>query len=222
MVDMDSEIVPSVRAYNQKDDVLVGINEPLERSSLLDFWSWAFSDLCDDDIKGIFAEWMVLKLLGIPSTRRVSWANSDLITKSEVGIEVKSTSYWQSWKLIDGFGKVREIPSHPLPPDAKIAFHGLMARDSTDVSVSSDKQTFKSKLYVFAFQHEKDWHRWNAMDLSQWEFYLVPSRKLKYGSISLPSLQSLNKGPYTAVEFQEKATEAIQAISKRQTEETTS
>jgi hypothetical protein len=35
----------------------------LTASTLLDFWRWAFSDLCDDDIKGIFAEWMVITLL---------------------------------------------------------------------------------------------------------------------------------------------------------------
>lgn len=33
--------------------------------TLLDFWCWAFSDLCDDDVKGIFAEWMVRALFGL-------------------------------------------------------------------------------------------------------------------------------------------------------------
>ncbi|PYJ76815.1 MAG: glycine cleavage system protein GcvH [Verrucomicrobia bacterium] len=28
----------------------------LAHLSITDFWSWAFSDLCDDDLKGIFAE----------------------------------------------------------------------------------------------------------------------------------------------------------------------
>ncbi|MEO6924167.1 MAG: hypothetical protein ABI142_10105, partial [Bryocella sp.] len=48
-------------------------------ATIADFRQWAFSDLCDDDIKGWFAEWMVAKLLLIPITRRISWANSDLI-----------------------------------------------------------------------------------------------------------------------------------------------
>ena len=35
--------------------------------TLLDFWRWAFSDICDDDIKGILAEWMMGTLLGCRS-----------------------------------------------------------------------------------------------------------------------------------------------------------
>src|ERR1700689_4726483 len=89
---------------------LVGAGVTLQDSSLSDFWSWAFGDLCDDDIKGIFAEWMVLKLLGIPSERRISWANSDIITKDGVRIEVKATSHWQSWKLLDESGALRVPP----------------------------------------------------------------------------------------------------------------
>jgi hypothetical protein len=42
------------------------------------FYQWAFSDFCDDDLKGIFAEWMVSELLNCPSLRRFSWADNGL------------------------------------------------------------------------------------------------------------------------------------------------
>jgi hypothetical protein len=73
------------RRMNESDDRVSGGGVELTDASLLDFWRWAFSDLCDDDVKGIFAEWLVVKLMGIPQVRRVSWANSDLITPEGSG-----------------------------------------------------------------------------------------------------------------------------------------
>jgi hypothetical protein len=181
------------RLVNDSEDVLKGTGVEFEKASLLHFWQWAFSDLCDDDLKGIFAEWIVLQLLNIPGPRRISWANSDIITPDGVRLEVKATSYWQSWKLIDEQGRMRPKPLYELPSDARIRFSGLTARDSTSVPSRSELRELKSDLYVFAFQHEKDIDRWDAMDLCQWEFYLLPrSRLLEINerSISLTKLRS--------------------------------
>jgi hypothetical protein len=57
------------RRLNGSDDRVSGGGVGLSDASLLEFWRWAFSDLCDDDVKGIFAEWLVLKLLNIPHLR---------------------------------------------------------------------------------------------------------------------------------------------------------
>ena len=167
------------RHTNAAGDSLRGSEFALDNATLLDFWCWAFSDLCDDDLKGIFAEWMVHKLLGIASRRRVGWANSDLVTSTGIRIEVKATSYWQSWKLIDGSGLPYRDPLFSLPPDdSKIRFGGLTARDSTSVAKITDPKALKSQLYVFAFQHEKEIALWDAMDLTQWEFYVIRAADL--------------------------------------------
>lgn len=174
------------------EDILTGCNAKLGETSLLDFWKWAFSDLCDDDLKGIFAEWIVLKLLAIPSVRRISWANSDIITADGVRIEVKASSYWQSWKLLDESGELRPVPLHPIHSDNRIRFSGLKARNAVDTSNSNDPRLFKSDIYIFAFQKEKDIERWNAMDLSQWEFYALPGStvgNMGQRSISLATLR---------------------------------
>ena len=178
------------------DDTLTGSNTELQSASLLHFWKWAFSDLCDDDIKGIFAEWLVLKLLGIPSVRRVSWANSDIITPDGVRIEIKSTSYWQSWKLLDEMGVLRPTPLHPISPKTQIRFAGLKARDAVNVVTGTEPLELKSHVYIFAFQHEIDTERWNAMDLSQWEFYALPVSSIRehhWKSISLSKLRAEQK-----------------------------
>jgi hypothetical protein len=56
----------------------------------------------------------------------------------------------------------------------------------------TEPQLLKSHVYVFAFQHERDIERWNAMDISQWEFYALPVSavsELRWKSISLPMLR---------------------------------
>lgn len=191
------------RPMPRAEDRLFGSDDTLPDTKIVDFWSWAFGDLCDDDIKGWFAEWMVAKLLGIPSVRRVSWANSDLITSDGVRIEVKSTAYWQSWKLVDEFGHTRPGPTHKLPEDRAIGFGGLQARDARTTSKSSDPPTHKSDLYVFAFQHETNPECWDALDLKQWEFYILPVeevRKFATKRIGLIALRSKQE-PLTAPAF---------------------
>jgi hypothetical protein len=173
--------------------------------TVLDFWQWAFSDLCDDDIKGWFAEWLVAKLLKIESKRRISWADSDLIVGNRskcLRIEVKSTAYWQSYKLLDEFGEARVPP--PLLPNATETkrFGGLSARSATDVPKSSDLKLLKSDLYVFALQKHEAYESWNALDLSQWAFYLATKEQLgTKNSVTLKQLEDMGAGPMTAYEF---------------------
>lgn len=45
----------------------------LENVIVLDFWRWAFSNLQMNDVHGVFAEWIVAKLLNIPLSVRNSW-----------------------------------------------------------------------------------------------------------------------------------------------------
>ena len=198
-------------SMSQAADVLRNAGIDLENASLQDFWKWAFSDLCDDALKGYFAEWIVAKLLDIPSARRIGWANSDIITPEGVRIEVKASSYWQSWKLLDEFGVARSTPLHPISAKTRIAFSGLKARDAVAVPDPTIQPTFKSHIYVFAFQHETEIEKWNAMDLSQWEFYVLPVKELqelRWRSISLKMLRSKQK-PLTADAFVDAARQLI-------------
>jgi len=191
---------------------------PLD-ANLLDFWTWAFGDLCDDDVKGIFAEWMVAKLLGIPTKRRVSWANSDLITPDQVRIEVKSSAYWQSWKLVDEFGESYPKPIRECRNEDSIGFAGLQARDARTVSQPTDLVTYKADLYVFAFENERDPDCWNALDLSQWEFYVFPAEQLRQfvttKRIRLGTLREHQGAPLNAERFVEVAKRLIAEIAAR-------
>jgi hypothetical protein len=44
----ESEVSPSAIAF-------INNSADIPNATLLDFWRWAFSDMCDDDLEGIFA-----------------------------------------------------------------------------------------------------------------------------------------------------------------------
>lgn len=90
-------INPSARLDGQESVIIDG--HPLAKASILDFWQWAFSDLCANNVRGVFAEWLVAKLLDIDlPDARDSWAAWDLQTAEGVTIEVKCGAYVQSWE----------------------------------------------------------------------------------------------------------------------------
>jgi hypothetical protein len=69
-----------------------------DEDSILHFWQWAFSDIRANNVRGVFAEWLVAHILEIPQEVRDSWAEYDLITPEGVTIEVKASAYLQSWQ----------------------------------------------------------------------------------------------------------------------------
>lgn len=199
---------------NPEDVAFTGDAKISEPASLLAFWRWAFSDICDDDIKGIFAEWMVGTLLGLPmhASRRVSWADSDLILPSSTRVEIKSSAIWQSWKLVNENGTSKTLPA-PAPLDpARIRFGGLQARAAATASTLEDAPRFKSDFYVFCMHVQTDPASWSAWNLSQWEFYLLSQQELvaaKIGqSISLAKLRRL-QSPMMARQFQDYAMQVL-------------
>jgi hypothetical protein len=63
-----------------------------------DFWRWAFSDLRENIVRGVLAEFLVAKAVGDPSPLRHAWDNYDVTTPDGTRIEVKSSAYLQSWR----------------------------------------------------------------------------------------------------------------------------
>jgi hypothetical protein len=66
--------------------------------SLIDFWSWAFSDLVGNTVRGALGEFLVAAAIGKTESPRIGWDAFDLQTTEGIRIEVKSTAYVQSWK----------------------------------------------------------------------------------------------------------------------------
>jgi hypothetical protein len=152
---------------------------------LLSFWRWSTSNIVSNATRGILAEYIVAKAIGIKEDQvREEWAAYDLISKNGTKIEVKSASFIQSWHQ---------------NTYSKISFN---VRTTLMWTKEENKQSKIPKrqadVYVFALLSEKEQSKLNPLNLNQWEFYVLPtsilnSRQRSQHSITLPSLQKLTK-----------------------------
>ena len=152
-------------------------------ATVADFWRWAFSDLRMNNVRGILAEFLVAKAVGAVVTPKEEWASFDVQTPEGVRIEVKASAHWQSW---------------PQRGPSKIVFSGLTARSwQDDGSYSKDRQ-IRADVYVFAVQACADPAKYDPLDVSQWEFYVLSASTVADAgtrSMSLASLAGLRAGP---------------------------
>lgn len=61
-----------------------------------DFWQWGFSNILTNNLRGIFAEFLVGTALGCLNRARVEWDSFDLVY-NDLKIEVKSSAFIQAW-----------------------------------------------------------------------------------------------------------------------------
>ena len=77
------------------------LSDSRQISSVLDYWRWAHSDILDNTERGILAEYIVAYSLELTDKIRTEWDKYDLTYRDEsreFGIEVKCSSYLQSWE----------------------------------------------------------------------------------------------------------------------------
>jgi len=150
------------------------------RSTVLDYWRWAYSDLIDNASRGIFAEWLVAQALGLAlATPRSGWDNVDLHYRGQ-GIEVKSCAYHQAWaqeRLSTITFNVRK--SQGWDPDTN--------------KVDPEKKR-RADIYILCLFQEQDRSALDPLDTDQWRFWAIPTcffnRRLRsQHSIGLAALQ---------------------------------
>jgi hypothetical protein len=130
-----------------------------------DFWRWAFSDLRENVVRGVLAEFLVAKAARDPSLLRHAWDNYDVTTPSGTKIEVKSSAYLQSWRQ-------KQI--------SQIKFSGLIGRSySYETNAFDADPTLRADLYVFALHCCQEPDQYDVLDLDSWAFYVVPVETLR-------------------------------------------
>ena len=134
--------------------------------------------------RGILAEYIVGKALGCikDADIRDEWGAYDLITQAGVRIEVKSAAYLQSWQQ----NRLSRI-SFNVPK--------TLGWDR-ETNKFDDEKKRQADVYVFALIFHKDKDTVNPLDISQWEFFVLPTKVLDQRersqySITLPSLKKL-------------------------------
>lgn len=102
---------------------------------VLDFWRWSASDLVMNTTRGILAEYVVARALGVPTDRaREGWSAFDLLTTDGLRIEVKSAAYVQSWAQ-DRFSTIQFLVPKRLGWDPDTNVMETEARRHADVYV---------------------------------------------------------------------------------------
>ncbi len=152
--------------------------------NLLSFWQWSSSDIVSNSTRGILAEYIVGKALECikDDDIRDEWGAYDLITQGGLRIEVKSAAYVQSWQQ----SRLSKI-SFNVPKTSG------WDRETNKFDKEKKRQ---ADVYVFALLSHKDKKTVNPLDISQWEFFVLPTKVLdererSQHSITLPSLKKL-------------------------------
>ncbi len=170
----DGWILPSEMTPVAPTDGFIG----LENATVVDFWQFALGDLRMNNARGYLAEFIVTRALGV-SAQRVEWAEYDVLFEG-IKIEVKSSAYLQSWEQ---------------PRLSRITFTGLKGtRYTPRAGFDPAGKQFNADVYVFCVQAARDHKSYEVLDLTQWDFYVLPRAVLEtrgYESISLPSLARL-------------------------------
>lgn len=132
---------------------------------LLKFWQWAYSDIISNANRGKLAEFIVANALGInlcnPSDE---WGPYDLETKEGIKIEIKTSSFIQTWNQKDYSNPNFGIQKTIFWDEEKGEYVGEKKR--------------QSDFYIFCLLKEKKQDKINPLKLEQWEFYIVKTEKL--------------------------------------------
>ncbi len=132
---------------------------------LEDFRQWALSDLVNNITRGVLAEYIVAKAVGVSTAEvRDAWATFDLETSEGITIEVKSSSYVQTWAQ-SGLSSI----SFDISPSQ--AWDG-----ETGTFDNTSKR--RAKVYVFALLAHQDKPTVDPMNLDQWKFYVLSTKDL--------------------------------------------
>lgn len=130
----------------------------LENVNVVDFWSWAYSDILVNTNRSVLAEFLVGSVLGVITQPRIEWDECDLIYQGKK-IEVKCSAYIQSWEQKELSNIVFDIAKK-------------MAWDARTNTIKKGPIRV-SDCYVFCLYTEKNKKSPTILDLSFWDFYVV-------------------------------------------------
>jgi hypothetical protein len=133
------------------------------------FWQWACSDLLSNTLRGQLAEYVVGLTLGCASGVRREWDAVDLRwtphgSGEPISIEVKSAAYLQSWKQ-------EELSAISFDIAPKKAW-------DAETNTSNENSGRAAQVYVFALLHHKHKDTVNPLDLAQWSFFALPTKRI--------------------------------------------
>jgi len=168
-------VVPQIVPKRKTGKENLTYNKNNQKASLIDFWKWSSSDLLSNATRGVLAEFIVAMTLNQHKRIRTEWEPYDFESKEGIKIEVKSAAYIQSWSQKDY---------------SKIIFTIRPTR-AWDPATNKLQQEIKRQadIYVFALLKHLDTETINPLDLNQWTFYLLSTKRIDE---SMPTAKTLS------------------------------
>jgi len=177
--------------------------------TIKDFWSWCMSDFSGNTIRGVLAEFIVANALGIQlCSAREEWAAYDL-KYDDAGIEVKCSSFWQSWQ----YGK---SPTLQYDISESHFFDPLIGYTNEIRRASS--------VYVFCLFGKEDKEKKcnneempDVMDMNNWSFFVASTEQINdvYKKQKKATLNSLKKNLKISALKYSQIKDAVDAILQR-------
>lgn len=133
--------------------------------TVLDYWSWSCSDLYDNTMRGVMAEFLVYSSFGFTPPRtqmRTNWLPYDVTSPTGRRIEVKSAAYIQSWTPDDVY--------------SKIGFD-IAKKNAWDGTTYASEAKRNCDLYVFCVFTALT-RDISVLNLDYWDFYVLPTSVL--------------------------------------------
>ncbi len=182
---MDNPAYPSITPR------LMTGTERIGDSTLNAYWRWAHSNLVDNAERGIFAEYLVHTAMKAESPTRVNWDKCDVLSPEGIAIEVKASGYLQSW-------------AQERLSTISFSIRPTFGWDSETNTYSPDCAR-QSDVYVFCLLAHKEQETLDPLDLTQWRFYVMPTRVLneKVGGQKSISLSGIIKLGVMEADFDE-------------------
>jgi hypothetical protein len=114
---MQAKMLPAIQTTIKTGQEQFTYNNEKLPLNVLSFWKWSSSELLGNALRGVLAEFIIASTIDTVESPREEWDTYDLKTKNGLKIEVKSSSYLQSWrqknfsKIIFGIQQTGETQS---------------------------------------------------------------------------------------------------------------
>lgn len=129
--------------------------------TMLDFWKYQYSNIYD--MQEYIAEFIVGKALGIKEPmNRDGWTLWDINYEGKK-IEIKETGYYHSWQDKYAGGRISKQRTFGIQP----AY--------SDYKNPNSELKRQSDIYVFCLNIGSNKEESFPLDMSNWEFYVVPT-----------------------------------------------
>lgn len=162
-----------------------------EQMTVLDYWQWSAWNLLDNLQRGVLAEFLVARALGVADEPRDEWAGWDL-KHLDKKIEVKSAAYAQAWP--------QKKKCYPIRWDIAPRKWAWDSKDGQTEKLDPPGRT--AHIYVFSLlsrpderdQHDPEHFEPESLDLRHWKFHLLDKEAMDR---KWPSQKSIGLEPLT-------------------------